>query len=316
MDRNSIAWRGYWAACPTPFHENGDLDLDRLRALLEFYVEEGLHGVFINGTTGEWFSQSDEERREVAQTAIDQVAGRMTLVIGCTAYTAKLVAEFAEHAMGAGADGIVSSAPPYCKPLPDETIAFFSDISAAVPDAPMMVYNWPHGTSIDIGPELADRLAEIDNVVAIKDSTPDLQQFFETDRTVLDRIRVFGQFMTTEGYDALRAWGGDGTIGGGTIFGAPDPEFWEAHWRGDEDACRAHAERIDRVFPRLWLPGGWAGHFGHYQSQLKAIMQMLGQPGGTVRRPRLPVSDPSALRALRDILVEEALMPADRETVA
>lgn len=316
MDRNDISWRGYFAACPTPYREDGGLDLDSLRDLLDYYAEQGLHGVLINGTTGEWFSQSDEERRRVAETAIEQVAGRMTVLVGCTAYRADQVAELAEHAMAAGADGFASTPPPYCKPLPEETVGFFEDISAALPGAPMMVYNWPHGTSVDIGPELAGRLADVDTVVALKDSTPNVQQFFETLRTVIGRVRVFGQFMTSEGYDALRAWGGDGTIGGGTIFGAPDPAFWEAHWRGDDATCRAHAERIDRVFPKLWKPGGWAGHFGHYQSQLKAIMAIIGQPGGTVRRPRLPITDPARLDAIREILAEEALLPSGRERAA
>jgi 4-hydroxy-tetrahydrodipicolinate synthase len=316
MDRNDISWRGYFAACPTPYREDGGLDLDSLRALLDYYVEQGLHGVLINGTTGEWFSQSEEERRRVAETAIEQVDGRMTVVIGCTAYRADQVAALGEHAMSAGADGFSSTPPPYCKPLADETVAFFKDISAALPEAPVMVYNWPHGTSVDIGPELFDRLADIDTVVAVKDSTPNAAQFYETVRSVVDRVRVFGPFMTTEGYEVLRESGGDGTIGGGTIFGAPDPEFWEAHWRGDEATCRAHAERIDRVFPKLWKPGGWVGQFGHYQSQLKAIMAMIGQPGGTVRRPRLPVSDPEHLNAIREILIEEALLPPDRQPVA
>ena len=62
-------------------------------------------------------------------------------------------------------------------------------------------------------------------------------------------------------------------------------------------------------FPKLWLPGGWGGQYGAYQSQLKAIMKMLGQPGGEVRRPRLPVSDPASLRAIRQVLIEESLLP-------
>ena len=70
----------------------------------------------------------------------------------------------------------------------------------------------------------------------------------------------------------------------------------------------AHAARTDRIFEKLWLPGGWRGRFGHYQSQLKAIMAMIGQPGGTVRRPRLPVTDPDLLRELRQILVEEQIL--------
>jgi dihydrodipicolinate synthase/N-acetylneuraminate lyase len=315
MDRNDISWRGYWAACPTPFGERGQFEPALLRALLDFYVDEGLHGVLINGTTGEWFSQTDDERRQVAETAIEHAAGRLTVVVGCTAYTAKAVAELAEHAIGVGADGFAATPPPYCKPLPEETVAFFADISRAMPNAPLMVYNWPHGTSVEIGPELASRLANIDSVVALKDSTPNFDQFVETVRRVVDRVRVFGPFMTSEGYAALKAWGGDGTIGGGAVFGAPDPEFWEAYWSGDEETCRAHAARTDRLFAKLWLPGGWAGHFGHYQSQLKAMMQMLGQPGGTVRPPRLPVTDPAALQAIREILVEESLLEPDREPV-
>src|ERR1700678_642496 len=239
MDRNHISWGGCWVAWPTPFRA-GDraFDPDLLHALIDFYAEVGVHGALINGTTGEWFSQSEEERRQVAETAVKASAGRMTIVVGCTNYTAKQVITLGEHAMSVGADGILSSSPAYSKPFPEEIVAFFTDISNALPDAPMMVYNWPHGTSVELKPELADRLAELDNVAAIKDSTPNNDQFFETLRAVVDRVRVFGQFMTNEGYDALRAWGGDGTIGGGTLFGTPDSEFWEAHWRGDEDTCR------------------------------------------------------------------------------
>jgi 4-hydroxy-tetrahydrodipicolinate synthase len=309
MNRNDVAWRGYWAAVPTPFHEDGSLALDLLRELLGVYVDIGLHGVLVNGTTGEWFSQSADERRLVAETAVEAVGRRIPVVIGCTAYTAAEVAAFAGHAMNAGADGFASTPPPYCKPFPDETIAFYEDIARAV-DAPMMVYNWPHGTSVEIDTPLAQRLVEIDTVVAFKDSTPNAEQFYASSRAVVDRVRVFGPYMTTEGYDQLRAHGGDGTIGGGCLFGSPDPEFWQAHWRGDESTARAHAERVDRLFAKLWLPGGWAGHFGHYSSQLKALMTILGQPAGTVRRPRLPVTDPASFDAMRAILAEEGLLQA------
>ena len=63
MDRNDVDWKGYWPACPTPFHADESLDLDSLRELLEFYISCGVHGVLVNGTVGEWFSQTTEERR-------------------------------------------------------------------------------------------------------------------------------------------------------------------------------------------------------------------------------------------------------------
>ncbi len=308
MDRNDIDWKGYWASCPTPFTEGGErVDTDSLRRLLDFYVGCGLHGVLINGTVGEWFSQSDAERRLVAETAVAQVAGRMTVVIGCTAYTAEQVAEFGRHAMAVGADGVEASAPPYAKPFPDELVAYYGDISASV-DAPLLVYNWPHGTNVEIGPDLADRLVDLENVVAVKDSTPNAEQFYETTRRVVDRARVFGPYMTARGHEVLSSVGGDGFIGGGSVFGAADGEFWEAHWRGEHDACLAHARRNEQLFPHLWLPGGWAGVHGAYQSELKLVMGLLGQPGGTVRRPRLPITDPAAAAEVQEALVAAELL--------
>ena len=307
MDRNDVNWKGYWAACPTPFREDGGYDPEMHRALLEWYVGEGLHGVLINGTTGEWFSQTAEERKLVAKTAIEAVAGRMTVVIGCTAYTAREASEYARHAVAAGADGVESTAPPYVKPFDDEIVVYYEELAAAT-GAPLMVYNWVHGTAVDMTAPLVLRLAEIDTIVALKDSTPNEEQFFETTRVVVDRLRVFGPFMSTAGYAALKAHGGDGFIGGGTIFGAPDARFWEDYWRGDDESCLAHAKRTEELFPRLWLPGGWAGKYGGYQSQLKAIMKMLGQPGGYPRRPRLPVDDEQSLREIREVLVEFGLL--------
>jgi dihydrodipicolinate synthase/N-acetylneuraminate lyase len=308
LDRNDVDWKGYWASCPTPFREDDEsLDLDAFRRLLEFYVGCGLHGVLINGTVGEWFSQTEHDRKAVAETAVHQVAGRMTVVIGCTGYTAKEIAAYGQHAMAAGADGIEVSAPPYSKPFPDELVRYYQDVSAAV-EGPLMVYNWPHGTNVEITTDLADRLADIDTVVAVKDSTPDIEQFFATTRRVVDRVRVFGPFMTERGLDFLQHHGGDGFIGGGSLFGAADAEFWNAYWRGDPRVCEQYARRNEELFPKLWLPGGWAGVHGAYQSELKAIMRMLGQPGGGTRRPRLPITDPAHLADIRTALTGAGLL--------
>jgi len=313
MNRDDVDWHGYWPACPTPFGSDGSVDVESLRALVEWYVGRGMHGIFINGTSGEWFSQTPEERRLVAETAIDQVAGRVTIVIGCTSLTARDAVELGRHALAAGADGIGSTPPPYSKTYPDETVRYFQDISDGV-EAPLMVYNWPHGTSVDIGPDLAERIAAVDNVVAIKDSTPDIEQFFETTRRVLGSVRVFGPFMGVAGLDFLLQHGGDGFIGGGSLWGVRDAGFWEAVWRGDLEFAYEHARRTDELFPKLWLPGGWGGQFGAYQSQLKALMKMLGQPGGEVRPPRLPVTDPASLQRLQEIIDEAGLPSAQVET--
>ncbi|EPR75011.1 dihydrodipicolinate synthetase [Leifsonia rubra CMS 76R] len=312
MNRDDVDWAGYLPAVVTPFTESGTLDTETLHALIEQYAERGMHGAVVNGTCGEWFSQSVDERKSVAETAIAAANGRMPVLVGCTSNTAENVQDLARHALDAGASGVLVSPPPYIKLFPNEVVAWYEDVSAAV-KGPTVVYNWPHGTGVDIHSDLADRLANIDSIVAIKDSTPNVDQFFETSRRVRDRVRVFGPYMSSRGVEVLRTEGGDGTVGGGSLFGTPDPTFWENYWAGDFEPMERYAELQDRLFPKLWLPGGWAGIYGGYQSQLKALMHMLGQPAGHVRRPRLPVTDPDALASLRAVLVDEGLLTATSE---
>lgn len=307
MNRNDVDWAGYFPAVVTPFTETGELDTDTLSALIEQYADRGMHGVVVNGTCGEWFSQSVQERHAVAETAVAAARGRMRVLVGCTSNRAENVQVLASHAIKSGADGVLASPPPYIKLFPDEVVAWYEDISDRV-RAPLVVYNWPHGTGIDIDSDLADRLADIDSVVGIKDSTPNADQFFETSRRVRDRVRVFGPYMSQRGVEVLREEGGDGTVGGGSLSGRPDPQFWEHYWRGEFEPMQEYAAAADRLFPKLWLPGGWAGIYGSYQAQLKALMGMLDQPAGHVRSPRLPITDPEKLAILRAVLVEEGLL--------
>ena len=314
MNRDDVDWGGYLPAVVTPFTESGTLDIATMHQLIEQYAGRGMHGVVVNGTCGEWFSQSTDERKSVAEAAVAAANGRMRVLVGCTSNTADNVKDLARHALDAGADGVLVSPPPYIKLFPNEVEAWYQDVSDAVM-GPIVVYNWPHGTGVDIDADLADRLANIDSIVAIKDSTPNADQFFETSRRVRDRVRVFGPYMSARGVEVLRAEGGDGTVGGGSLFGAPDPAFWGNFWAGNFEPMERYAEVQDRIFPKLWLPGGWAGIYGGYQSQLKALMNMLGQPAGHVRRPRLPVSDPAALASLRLVLIEEGLLTDTMGTV-
>lgn len=311
MNRDDISWQGYWASCPTPFTEDESLDFDLFGRILSQYASWDLHGVLVNGTVGEWYSQTSMERKLLAEWAVAELKGTMTIVVGCTAYTAKEVIDFGEHAMRVGADGVLVSPPPYAKLFPEEIIQFYEDISASL-DAPLIVYNWPHGTNVDIGPDLAERLSDVGTVVAIKDSTPSSEQFYETNRRVVGKVRVFGPFMSTDGLSTLCKDGGDGFIGGGSVFGARDAAFWEAFWRGDLMVCNEHARRTDALFSKLWLPGGWAGRHGAYQSELKIVMSLLGQESGCVRRPRLPITDPKAIEEIRQVLIEAELLDQAR----
>ena len=302
MDRNSVDWKGYWPACPTPFTSKGEIDFDAFDKLIDWYLERNMHGLFINGTTGEWFSQSNAERKKVAKFMAQKVGNKVPVVIGVTTFTAKESIDLAEHAMSVGLAGICSSAPAYSKTLPDETIAYFKTISDVV-KVPLMIYNWPHGTNIEISGELAERLADIETVVAIKDSTPNADQFRDTCKNVIGKVRIFGNFMIPENLEFMLKHGGDGTIGGGSIFGRADSKYWEDVWSGNIDAAMEHAKLNAGLLEALWAPGGWAGKYGAYQSQLKAIMKLMGVPGGEVRPPRLPLTNPESIELIRKVLV-------------
>src|SRR4051812_28254735 len=107
MNRNDVDWKGYWPASPTPFTASGELDEASLRELLRFYHREGMHGVLINGTSGEWFSQTEEERRRVAEIAVEELRGKIPVVIGCTTFNAWHTVELGKHARAIGADGFL-----------------------------------------------------------------------------------------------------------------------------------------------------------------------------------------------------------------
>jgi 4-hydroxy-tetrahydrodipicolinate synthase len=310
LDRDDVTWHGYWPAAPTPFTAGGALDGAALRAVIDLYLSQGVHGVLVNGTTGEWFSQSPAERRRVAEIAVREVDGRIPVVVGVTAYTPSEVIELARHAADAGADGLLATPPPYVHPGPEEIVAFYAEVSRAT-DLPFMVYNWPRGVSVDISayPGLARRLADLPQVAAIKDSTGDWLRMLGTVEDVCDRVRVFGSFLHRRGLATLLGLGGDGNIDGGGL-GAPFAvPYYQAVAAGDRDLARTWADRYTGLSSRLIRPD-YSGLHASPIPQLKAAMSMLGQPGGQVRPPLLPVTEPEPLRAIGAALAESGLLKA------
>jgi 1-pyrroline-4-hydroxy-2-carboxylate deaminase len=306
MDRSSVDWKGYWIAAPTPFTATGALDEPAFRATLRLYHRQGVHGVLVNGTTGEWFAQTDAECRRVAEIAVEELGGAIPVVIGCTTFTPSQTIALGRHAREAGADGILSTPPPYAAPTPREIVAFFAAISDGV-DLPIMVYNWARGVAVEITWETALELTRIDRVVAIKDSTMHTAQALATLEQVGDRVRFFGGFINRLGLSVLRGLGGDGNIDGGGLGATFAVAFYEAFWRGDFAAAEQAANRYQALMARL-IRADWSGVFGSPQSQIKACMNLLGQPGGHVRPPLLAIDDPKHLETMRHILYEAGLL--------
>lgn len=303
----SVAWRGYWVAAPTPFAADGGLDLDAWAALLELYVGQGVHGVVVNGTTGEWFSQTDAERTRVAAAAVDAVAGRIPVVVGVTAYTPGSAAALARQAAAAGADGVLATPPPYVHPSDDEIVAYYAEILKACA-VPLMVYNWPRGTAVDMSVELLARLAALDGVAAVKESTGDELKALRSLERLGSSVRFFGRFIHRRGLAAIRELGGDGNIDGGGV-GAPFAvPYFEALWAGDLDTARRWSAAYERLVEALVKPD-YSARFASPTAQVKAVMRLLRQPGGHVRPPLLELTDPAALAELRRRLTDAGLAP-------
>ena len=290
MNRDDVAWRGYWVAAPTTFEAGGELDEQAFRQLLSLYLSQGVHGLLVNGTTGEWFAQSPAERRRVAEIAVSEIAGQIPVVIGCTSYTPAETIALAEHARTIGADGAASTPPPYVHPSDQEVLAFFRAVTDAV-DLPWMVYNWPRGTAVDIPVATCAALAALDRVVALKDSTGDELKCAAACEAVSGKIRFFGRFIHRLGLALWRELGGDGNIDGGGL-GAPFAvPYFEALWRGDLDEARRLGARYAHLAAQL-VTSDYSGRFASPTAQLKAAMNLLGQPGTHVRPPLLDLTDP------------------------
>lgn len=298
--RSRVDWRGYIPAITTPFDAARELDLKGLGTLLEWLHGEGMHGLVIAGTTGEWPSLSAAERKRLFTAVGDQLSGKLPLLAGCTAFTAREVIGFADHAADSGFDGILVTPPPYFKPSADEIVGFYADISSET-RLPICVYNWPPGTGIDMPLAVLERLAAIENVVAIKQSTGDLRRFVETFFALNDTVRVFGHSMDEHGLALLQARGGDGTMGAGAVLGRVHADFYNHLWAGEIDAARACGAK-DRVILDAWYTQDLVGRFGSGPAIMKAGLNAQGLPGGYVRAPLRDVSPEDAAR-IRETLV-------------
>jgi dihydrodipicolinate synthase/N-acetylneuraminate lyase len=308
MDRNSVNWRGYIPALTTPFTAAGELDLQGWRELVEWAVGEGMHGIVVAGSSGEWFTLDHDERVKLFELATELVAGRIPVIGCCNALRPAESLALGLAAQRIGMDGIILAPPPYAVPNDREVLAFYERIATQV-HLPLCLYNWPRGTGVDMARPLVERLAEIDTVVAIKNSTGSFAGFIDTFFACKDRIRIFGFGYDELALSLIRDHGGDGTIGGGAMLGREHPAFFEAIWAGNLETARRHAAREKRVFD-FCMAADFAPRFASAQAIMKALLNLQGLPGGYPRQPLLPLTREEAER-VRTLLDELGLSPCD-----
>lgn len=292
MDRDSVDWTGSMPAVTTPFDAAGRVDAAAFRANIARLLDDGATGIVACGCTGEFWALSLAERKALYAEAVRAAAGRGTVIVGTGCVTAAETIDLAIAAKEAGADGILVLPPYFVKLTEEEILAHFAAVSAGSP-LPIVAYNIPGNAVNAITPALADRLADLEKVVAIKESSGDWNTFQATLLAAKDRIRVFCGPSSVFGVPAIRA-GADGTV---DCF----PNVWRGVtelWAAARDPKRlAEAERLQATARRLtdlFTTGGRTLY-----PATKAAMDHLGFPGGGRPRPPLQPLAGEPLEGLR-----------------
>jgi 4-hydroxy-tetrahydrodipicolinate synthase len=167
--------KGSLVAIVTPMHEDGRLDLQSLRRLIDFHVGEGTDGIVVVGTSGESPTVDFDEHRLLIETTVEHAAGRIPVIAGTGANSTKEAIELTQYAKAAGADASLSVVPYYNKPTQEGLFRHFQEIAEAV-DIPQILYNVPGRTVADLSNETALRLAQIPNIIGIKDATANIER--------------------------------------------------------------------------------------------------------------------------------------------
>ncbi|HEX9883029.1 MAG TPA: 4-hydroxy-tetrahydrodipicolinate synthase, partial [Desulfobaccales bacterium] len=180
--------KGAFTAIVTPF-KNGQLDEEAYRELIEFQIKGGIHGIVPCGTTGESPTLSHAEHKRVVETCIDQVKKRVPVIAGTGSNNTAEAIELTKHAEAAGANYALMITPYYNKPTQEGLFQHYKSV-ANVTRIPIVVYNVPGRTSLNLLPETMARLATLPNIVGLKDATGDLKQGAKTLELCGDRITV------------------------------------------------------------------------------------------------------------------------------
>lgn len=272
-------FRGSIPALVTPFRD-GALDLAALDALVAWQIAEGSHGLVPVGTTGESPTLSHEEHETVIEAVVKAAAGRIPVIAGAGSNSTAEAVRFLRHAEKVGADAGLVVTPYYNKPTQAGLIAHYTALHDAC-ELPIVIYNIPGRSVVDMTPETMARLAELPRIIGVKDATGDVV------RVSRQRQLCGAEFVQLSGEDAsalgFNAHGGQGCI---SVTANVAPRlcagFQEATLAGDYARALEYQDRLMPLHRAIFLEPGVAG--------AKYALSRLGRCTGEVRLPLLPVT--------------------------
>lgn len=289
--------RGCGTALVTPFQEDGTVDVEALRKLVLWQVDEGIDFVVPCGSTGEAATLAPTERELVVRTVVETVAGRVPVMAGATHNDTRQAVEEARRMSALGATWILSATPYYNKPTPEGLFRHFSAIADAS-SVPVCLYNVPGRTGVNLKPDTVLRLAQHPNIVGIKESSGDLAQVQHLLLGRREGFRVLSgeDWMTL----AILAAGGDGLV---SVASNEIPRLMSRLVR---QALRGEMAEAREILFQV-LPLLEANFMETNPGPVKAALAAMGRIGNHLRLPLVPLSDsrrPPLLAALREAGVE------------
>jgi len=289
-------FRGSFTALVTPF-KNGAVDEKAFRALVDWQIAEGTNGLVPVGTTGESPTLSHEEHHHVVEWCLDQARGRVPVVAGAGSNSTKEAIDLAQHAEKAGADAVLVVTPYYNKPTQEGLYQHFKAINDAI-GIPIIVYNIPPRSVIDMSVDTMTRLFELKNIAGVKDATGNVV------RASLQRGAMGPDFNQLSGDDALAlgymAHGGHGCISV-TSNVAPRlcSEFQAACLRGDYAAALKLQDKLAPLHINLFVETSPA--------PVKYALSLLGKCENRLRLPMVPATEKAQI-AVREAMVHAGLI--------
>jgi 4-hydroxy-tetrahydrodipicolinate synthase len=279
---------GVYTPVVTPFDDEGEIDLETLTRVIEHQLQSGIRGIVSCGTTGEYYACTFDERVAL-MTHTREVAQGAHLLAGCNAGSTREVIRLGLAARDLGYDALLLSAPHTSLPSQAELGAHYSSVAAAV-GLPIVLYNYPARAGVEIGFDALDAIADVPEIVAIKESSGDFSRFLTLRRRYEGRIEVMcGSDDQAVDYFSwgVRSW----LAGTANVLPQQHVVVLEAALRGDHAV--AH-----RLFEGM-LPWVQDMESGSYNQKAKLGLAHVGIACGDVRQPLLPLDAAAAAENLR-----------------
>lgn len=274
--------KGVYTVMATPFFKDESINFEGFGNNIEHNIKSGVHGLMVAGALGEYLTMTFEERKSLVEYASKVIDHRIPFVVGAIAHRTKDVVDIANHASTFGGAGVMILPPPGSGLMEDEIIAFYKDVTSSV-YIPVLLYNNPGSSGMDMDFEVISQIARFPNVDAIKEASGDIKRITRIATELKDELTPFcgWEDMHHESFLA----GAQGWVCMGANF-APGltKDLFELCQQGDWEK----AKELTAIYNPL---ARYMETAGKVTQTTKYIMDKVGLNGGYVRSPRLPLSE-------------------------